>query len=134
MPPSPPNFEEVPIVRLLGLRLVHADEERAEVAMDADRAFAQDTGLVQGGLVTALADAAAATLVLRRAQPGTTATGTSIDLDFLRPSIPGGPPLHAEARMEKDGRRLALVRVDVRQGDERVAVGTFRFARLPVER
>lgn len=124
-------FARTPCNRLLGLQLVARSRERAEVVLPMRDDLLQEAGLVQGGLLTALADAAAVWLLWPELPAGRTMTGTDCSMRFLRPARRDGGELRAVATLVKGGRTLLVVDSHVHQGERLVARGTFTFLQLP---
>lgn len=124
-------FARTPCNRLLGLQLVARSRERAEVVLPMRDDLLQEAGLVQGGLLTALADAAAVWLLWPELPAGRTMTGTDCSMHFLRPARSSGGDLRAIATLVKGGRTLLVVDSHVHQGERLVARGTFTFLQMP---
>ena len=55
---DPSAFERTPVNRWLGFRLVSRSAQRVELEQDVREEMLQEAGVVQGGLLTALADTA----------------------------------------------------------------------------
>lgn len=123
-------FARTPCNRLLGLRLVARSRERAEVVLPMRPELLQEAGLVQGGLLTALADAAAVWLLWPELPAGRTMTGSDCSVQFLRPAREDGGDLRAIATLVKGGRTLSVVDSHVHQGERLVARATFTFLQL----
>jgi uncharacterized protein (TIGR00369 family) len=126
-------FDEVPVNRTLGMCLVSRTREDGEVrgalvTLEPRAELMQGYGVVQGGIVSALADAAAAACFVAE-PPDPTRAFTSIEfkLNFLRPALPGRGTLEARARVVQRGRRVGLAEVDVLQAGELVAKGLFTY-------
>lgn len=127
-------FARTPCNRLLGLRLLARSPQRAEVVLPMRDDLLQEAGLVQGGLLTALADAAAVWLLWPELPAGRTMTGTDCSVRFLRPAHRSGGDLRAVATLVKGGRTLLVVDSHVHQGERLVARGTFTFLAMEQER
>jgi len=123
-------FARTPCNRLLGLRLVARSRERTEVCLPMRPELLQEAGLVQGGLLTALADAAAVWLLWPELPAGRTMTGSDCSVQFLRPAREDGGDLRAIATLVKGGRMLSVVDSHVHQGERLVARATFTFLQL----
>ena len=113
--------------RFLGARLVSRAPDRVEVHMAARPEMAQEYGVVQGGILTALADTATAYLLLPDAMDRGHVNGVELKMNFLRPARPDGSDLVAVATPVKIGRTIAVFSVDITQGDRHVAHGTFTY-------
>jgi len=89
--------------------------------------FLQDFGVVQGGILTALADEAAVSLLLPHLTPGRAVTSIELKQNFLRPALAGRGELVARARTVRRGRTVAVVACDVEQAGEAVTTGVFTY-------
>jgi uncharacterized protein (TIGR00369 family) len=115
-----------PYARTLGLTLDRA-AGRAVVTMVPGDHVAGRPGFLHGGAMAGLLDYAAWVTVLDALDGGATIKPIGITVDFMR----GGrmEPLHAAARIERMGRRVANVRAFAWQDDEArpVASATLKF-------
>lgn len=131
MPPLFPGFDafaaDVPPAQWLGLRLRDEGETTVSVEMTPRAEHLQVAERVHGGVLATLADTAAAWVVVRGLEDGTTTTSTEFGLHFLRPALGTGEPLVARATLVKRGRRVAVVDVEVAQGGALVAKGLFSY-------
>lgn len=130
MPPDE-RFAATPCNRFLGLQLVACSRERAELCLPVRVEFLQEEGVVQGGLLTALADTAAVYLVHPFLPPERTMTGTSCTMHFLGAGLADGGPLRAVAIPVRIGGTLAVCESTIEQGDRLIAKGTFTFLVRP---
>lgn len=121
------RFATTPVHRLLGLRLVARDASQAVVAMPMRPELLQEAGLVQGGLLASLADAAAVWLLWPSLPAERTMTGIDCSLQFLRAARPEGGDLLATAVLLRSGRTIAVVDSVVSQAGRTIARGTFTF-------
>lgn len=120
-------FSRTAVNRLLGMRLVLHTPERVEVQMAAKPEMGQEYGIVQGGIISALADTAAVYLLLPGGMDEGNVNGVEFKMNFLRPAITDGSDLTAVAVPVKIGRKIAVCSVDVTQGDRLVARGMFTY-------
>ncbi|MDH4036529.1 MAG: PaaI family thioesterase [Candidatus Krumholzibacteria bacterium] len=120
-------FVRTPINSFLNSRLVHRCAERVEVRAAVSAAQAQEYGIVQGGIVSAIADTAAVYLLIPEAMDRGTVSGVEFKMNFLRPVRADGGELAAVAKPLKIGRRLAVCAVDVTQDERHVASGVFTY-------
>ena len=89
---------------LLGAHVVEMEEGRAVLEMDCGPQHRHNGGVVQGGIITALADASMG-MALMTAQPvGKANTTIELKINFLRPHISG--MLRAEGRAVRMGRTV----------------------------
>lgn len=121
------RFATTPVHRLLGLRLVARDATQAVVAMPMRADLLQEAGLVQGGLLASLADAAAVWLLWPSLPADRTMTGIDCSVQFLRAARPEHGELLATAMLLRSGRTIAVVDSVVSQSGRTVARGTFTF-------
>jgi uncharacterized protein (TIGR00369 family) len=122
-----PDFDAIPVNRTLGFRLAERSPENAVVEMSAARELQQETGVIHGGIITALADTAAVYCLMPDLDAGSSMTGIELNINFLRPAIPGADPLVARATIVRRGRRIAVCSVDVHQAGRHIARGLFTY-------
>jgi uncharacterized protein (TIGR00369 family) len=120
-------FARVPVNRTLGFTLVSCGEGGAELTMPIREEYLQETGFLQGGIVSALADTAAAYALLPGLPKGYGMTGVEFKVNFLRPSLPGRGDLLARARVVRQGRTLGVCQVEIEQEEKTVALATFTY-------
>ena len=120
-------FSRTAVNRFLGLRLVLHTPERVEVQMTARPELGQEYGIMQGGIISALADTAAVYLLLPGAMDRGNVNGLEFKMNFLRPVLTDNSDLTAVATPVKIGRRVAVCSVDVMQSERLVARGTFTY-------
>jgi uncharacterized protein (TIGR00369 family) len=97
------DFANTPCNRWLGFRLLERSAERVVIEQTVRTEMLQEGGVVQGGLLTALADTAAVYLLWPDLRQDQTMTGTTV------------------------GRTVAVCESTVRQGSRLVAKGTFTY-------
>jgi len=120
-------LEAAPVSRTLGLEWLDGDGESCRLRMAAAEELGQQLGFVQGGVLGALADQAAATALWIRTRGERRFVGCDYHMEFLRPAQVGGAALVARATVEHCGRQRAVVDVVLAQGESRAARGSFRF-------
>lgn len=105
----PPNCDV-----LLGLRCVDKTEPGVTTwEMDAEDRFANPTGMVQGGIVSALTDTAmSASTVTYNRERKVFAANTDLRISFLKPARTG-QVLTCTARVIAGGRRTTFVEAEV---------------------
>jgi uncharacterized protein (TIGR00369 family) len=102
--------EGMPVSRRMGLRCDKIEAGRATLVVEESIWPLNPNGAMHGGLVAAIADhcfGVVATTVLDEERMPATATLTA---DFLRPAL---PPLTFEASIDRVGRTMAFVTVEV---------------------
>ena len=121
------RFATTPCNRWFGFRLVHRDRERVVVELPVRNEFVQEEGVVQGGVITALADTTAVWLVWPDLPESRAMTGIECSMRFLAPALASGGPLTATATPLRVGRTIAVCETIVQQDGRAVAKGTFTF-------
>lgn len=121
------RFAATPCNRLFGFRLRARSADRVELELPVQAAFLQEEGVVQGGILTALADTAAVHLLWPDLPAHRTMTGIECSMRFLGPAVADAGPLFATALPLRVGRTIAVCESTIRQGDRLVAKGTFSF-------
>ncbi len=125
------TFAATPCNRLLGLRLVHRSPERVVVELPLRPELLQEEGVVQGGLLTALADTAAVWLLWPDLDPRLAMTGIDCSMQFLGAGRADGGPLVATATPLRVGATIAVCESRLEQDGRLVAKGTFTFLLRP---
>lgn len=111
-----------PYYQLIGMRITAIGEGEAYLAMPVETKLHHSRGIVQGGAIASIADAAAAFAVFSLVNPGEAVNTIEIKLNYLRPVSQG--ELTAEGRVVHKGKRIAVVDMEVKQdGGKMVAKG-----------
>jgi uncharacterized protein (TIGR00369 family) len=121
------RFDATPCNRLFGFRLRSRSHERVEIELPLRPEFLQEEGVVQGGILTALADTAAVYLLWPDLPAGRTMTGLDVSMRFLGPAVPDAGNLLATATPLRVGRTIAVCETLIHQAGRLVAKGTFSF-------
>ncbi|GMU10654.1 PaaI family thioesterase [Corallococcus caeni] len=126
--------EAVPHNHALALRLEEVGASDATVVMPyADVLVGNpETGVVAGGAVTTLIDAASGTAVMAALDAFAAIVTLDLRIDYLRPARPG-LPLTARAECYKVTRLVAFVRALVHQGDPAMPVASSQGTFMRVE-
>jgi uncharacterized protein (TIGR00369 family) len=127
MTPSPDVFAAVPVNRFLGFELESHDGRTARVSFRPRDEHAQEYGVVHGGIISALADTAAVYTIHPALTAAERMTSIEFKINFLAGATADRGRVVAEARLVRKGRTVAVVQVDVRQGDTHVATGIFTY-------
>jgi uncharacterized protein (TIGR00369 family) len=121
------DFASVPVHRFLGLRMIIPSSEQATVEMDVSPDLCQETGVVHGGLLSALADATAANLFQPYVPDHLLTTSIEFKMNFLRPVLAEQGKLVAQASVLRRGRKVGVAEVEITQAEKLVAKGLFTF-------
>lgn len=121
------RFAATPCNRLFGFRLLARSADRVEIELPVRPEFLQEEGVVQGGILTALADTAAVYLLWPDLPADRTMTGTDCSMRFLGAATATDGPLRAIAVPLRVGRTIGVCETTVHQHDRLVAKGTFSF-------
>ncbi len=121
------TFAATPIHRWLGCSLRERSATRTVVELPVRPELLQEAGIVQGGVLTALADTAAVWLLWPDLGALRTMTGVDCCMQFLAAARADGPALVACATPLRIGRTIAVCECRIEQGTALVAKGTFTF-------
>ncbi len=119
----------------LGMRLESVDQDNQSLTMSfqVSESFANPTGAVQGGFITAMLDEAMSTCVIIASNVTMTAPTLELKTSYLRPLFPG--PAHVEARILRMGKTAAFMEADCfAPGGKLVARATATAAPKPFRR
>ena len=112
------EWADVPIGKLLGMRLASSEPDHAQVELDVDGRFANPMGTLHGGVLCDLADAAMGTAFAAGLAEGESFTTLELKINFLRPVWQ--TRLSATANVVQRGRSIGLVECDVTDADGRL--------------
>jgi uncharacterized protein (TIGR00369 family) len=121
-----------PIHYLTGMTLRAAGGGAAVMTMPASRWLTSPSGLLQGGTLAMLADAAMQVAVVSTATPATAIAGLDLKINYLRPAVADERELTARAEVIHAGRTLAVTRCEVANADGKalvVATGSSMYLR-----
>jgi uncharacterized protein (TIGR00369 family) len=127
------NRFQPPTGILLGMELLELDIDagRVKVKYQPGPEFTNPMGSVQGGIVVAMLDDAAAFAAI--AKSGTRISVPSVELktSFFAP-VKAGVPVYAEGRCIKLGKRIAFMEADLTDGDGKL-LARLTTSAVPVE-
>lgn len=121
------RFAATPCNRLFGFRLRTRSATRVEIELPLRPEFLQEEGVVQGGILTALADTAAVWLLWPDLPADRTMTGVDASMRFLGAGRLDGGALLATATPLRVGTTIAVCESRIEQAQRLVAKGTFSF-------
>ena len=119
----------------LGMRLEAVDQASQSLTMsfDVSESFANPTGAIQGGFITAMLDEAMSTCVIIASNVTMTAPTLELKTSYLRPLFPG--PARVDARILRMGKTAAFMEADCFDPDGKlVARATATAAPKPFRR
>jgi uncharacterized protein (TIGR00369 family) len=102
-----------PCLRLMGLRGLEVDEGDMTLAMPASGWLCNAFGVLYGGALAFLADAAIIFAAGSTVPAGTAFNTIDLKLYFLRPVLPGDGELVARAKVVHRGRTIAVVNCEI---------------------
>lgn len=97
------------------LTALNQEEQWVRMTFDVSPAFANPTGAVQGGFITAMLDEAMSTAVIIASNVTMTAPTLEMKTSFLKRLMPG--PASVEARLLKLGKSAAFMEADCFDAD-----------------
>ncbi|MBY0227643.1 MAG: PaaI family thioesterase [Gemmataceae bacterium] len=110
--------ETFPVARLLGIRFVALEPDRAVFSLDADERHHNPLGTLHGGVYSDLADAAMGWACAATLAEGESFTTVELKVQFLR--AVRKDTITAEAKVVKAGASIAYVECDVTDGQGRL--------------
>jgi uncharacterized protein (TIGR00369 family) len=128
MPDAEFRAERSEYWRHLGMRLTRQEPGEAEVTLEVGPQHTQAQGVVHGGVIASLADAAMAVAFARLA-PEEAMSTIELSVRFMRPASSGR--LVAEGRVIETTRSLYFAEATVRCDGRPVAVAQATFKRIP---
>ena len=134
--PLPPELEAAirarlaanPFIKFVGIQVPQLGRGYARFVLPFKDELANSIGLLQGGMIAALADETVAFALYSLVQAGETINTVEMKINFLGAVKEG--EVTAEARITKRGRTISLGEVMVRQGDRLVAKAMCTYIHL----
>jgi uncharacterized protein (TIGR00369 family) len=121
------KFLDVPANRYLGFQLISLSAGGARISMEVMQEQLQETGVLHGGIISALADTAAVYALYPDLEPTRTMTSIEFKINFLNAALPGKGTVTAESKVLKRGKRTGVCEVEVSQAGKLVAKGIFTY-------
>ncbi len=117
-----------PFVQFVGIQVPQLGLGYARFLLPFKPELANSIGLMQGGVIAALADEAVAFALYSLVKEGETINTVEMKINFLGAVQDGD--VTAEARIAKRGRTISLGEFEVRQADRLVAKGLCTYIHL----
>ena len=102
----------------VGARIAEVDEGRVVVEIDADAKHRHEGGVVQGGIITQIADAAMGMSLLTLQPEDQANTTIELKINFIRPVVEGR--LRAVGRVVEMKRTLGFTEAEVLDDEDRL--------------
>ena len=102
----------------VGARVAEVEPGRVVVELDAHAGHRHEGGIVQGGIITQIADAAMGMSLMTEQEEGLTNTTIELKINFLRPVV--GGRLRAVGRVVQMRRTLLFGEADVFDSEDRL--------------
>ena len=117
-----------PFIKFVGIRVPQLGKGYARFLLPFKPELANTIGLMQGGVIAALADEAVAYALYSLVPDGETFNTVEMKINFLGAVKEG--EVEAEARITKRGRTISLGEVEVRQGERLIAKAMCTYIHL----
>ena len=121
------EFHNIPVNKLFHYKLISQSSEETVLSMEARQEFLQEEGLVQGGILSAIADTAAVYTFYPGLDAKETMTSIEFKVNFLRPATPGRGALVARAKVVQRGKKVGICDVEVTQSEALILKGLFTY-------
>lgn len=113
-------IENDPFLKEVGVKVLELKEGFCRISVDFKHKLTRTGGILNGGAISTLADAAGGCAVLTL-NDGSNQVTVQLDISFLRP-IKNGPVI-AEAKITKKGKSLSFADIQISDGNgEKCAV------------
>ncbi|MCL4399158.1 PaaI family thioesterase [Candidatus Parvarchaeota archaeon] len=106
-------IENDPFLKYVGIKILEIGEGRCKLSMGFRHEVTRSGGIMNGGAISTLADAAGGCAVVT-VNGGKNQVTVELDVSFMRPIKTG--PVIAEARVTKTGRSMSFADIDVYDG------------------
>jgi len=117
-----------PFIKFVGIQVPQLGRGYARFVLPFKPDLANSIGLLQGGVIAALADEAVAFALYSLVKEGETFNTVEMKINFLGAVQEG--EVTAEAHIAKRGRTISLGEFEVRQGERLVAKGLCTYIHL----
>ncbi len=118
-----------PFIKFVGIQVPQLGKGYARFLLPFKPELANSIGLLQGGMIAALADETVAFALYSLVKEGETINTVEMKINFLGAVKDG--EVEAVAHIAKRGRTISLGEFEVRQGEKLVAKGLCTYIHLP---
>ncbi len=122
------RFNANPFIKFTGIQAPQLGQGYARFVLPFKPELANSIGLLQGGMIAALADEAVAFALYSLVKEDETFNTVEMKINYLAPVKEG--TVVAEAQIPKRGRTISLGEFTVRQGERLVAKGLCTYIHL----
>ena len=112
------DFNAQGYCRLLGIKVVNLKKGIAQLSLCFNKNILNKEATVHGGIITSLADSAAAVALLSITGSEEKISSIELKINFLRPVK--NSDLFAEAKIIHKGSRTAVIEVDIKTKEEKL--------------
>lgn len=106
-----------PLAQQLNLNIEHVSPQHIQLSYDVNKAFTQGGGVIQGGIVSAMLDFAAAYIGLINVDDDKVVVTTNLSVNYLRPALPG--KYFADAYLDKTGSKMVYASAKIYQQNKK---------------
>ena len=112
------DFNSQAYCKLLGIEIINIGEDIARLSLHINQNQLNQNGVVHGGIISSLADSAAAVVLLSNIETGKNTSTIELKINFLRPVKSNN--LFADAKIIHKGSRIAVVDIDIKNRAEQL--------------
>ena len=122
LPPRVAGVLDIALHRFLGVELLDPARPEAGIAFSVDKASLNNTGVLHGGIVTALLDVACYLALLPDLAAAENAVTHDVSASLMRP-VPRGARVHVTGSVVRRGRSIVFLRAEATVDGAVVAAG-----------
>lgn len=112
------DFNSQTYCRLLGIEIIKIGEGAARLRLQFNQNQLNQDGVVHGGIISSLADSAAAVALLSNIESGKNISTIELKINFLHPVKNNN--LFADAKIIHKGSKIAVVDIDIKNREEKL--------------
>lgn len=112
------DFNAQSYCKLLGIEIVNIGENIARLRLQTNQNHLNQNGFVHGGIISSIADSAAAVALLSNIDTGKNISTIELKINFLRPAKIN--TLLADAKIIHKGSRIAVVDIEIKNIEEQL--------------